>query len=82
MLIQELKDQGKGAEAKAIENIWKQEGPLELSVDECLALKVKLLMFDNQYIEEYKWLNEHHYPILKPLNQLKAALKKIPSWIC
>ena len=75
ILIQEFKERGKRSEAKAIENIWRH-GITELTVDECLALKIKLVMSDSQYITEYKWLKDHHYPVFKPIEQLKEALKK------
>ena len=39
ILIQELKERGKRSEVKAIDNIWRH-GITELTVDECLALKL------------------------------------------
>ena len=81
MLIEQLKNTNRTAEAQAIDNIWRH-GIQKLAADECLTLKVKLLMSDDQYVTEYKWLNEHNYPILKPLNQLKKIEHKyLPGFV-
>ena len=81
MLIEQLKNTKRTAEARAVDNIWRH-GIQELTADECLALKVKRLMSDDQYVTEYKWLNEHNYPILKPLNQLKKIEHKyLPGFV-
>ena len=85
MLIDSLRRANRHSEADSIERIWKESEYSEnivLSADDCLAIKVKLVLTDNAYHTEYKWLNERGHCIFRPLNQLKGALLKyLPSHV-
>ena len=82
MLIDELKTQEWLAEAREINRIWREGLLHQLNVDECLALKVKLLMSDRHIWEEYEWMKEYGNSIFQQFNQLKNTKQKyLPGFV-
>ena len=76
MLKNELRKIGDNQRANEIDNIWKPERKTQLSVDQCLALRVDNLMTKGQYKAQYGFFEQNiDKNVLQPPSQLDAAEK-------
>lgn len=75
MLRSHLQDSNKTKQASAVESIWKGADD-NLTVDQCLALRVEKLETKNQYKKEYEFLKQHNNNVLCPPTSLDSKEKE------